>query len=384
MALPSLSSASSRLAAALSTLTVSHTEHAARLEAVDKDRLVLDTQEEGLRKEVGRVERKYEWAKEFKGWVEEVGKFLEIKYPELEKIEAENVSLLTERYSILSLRRLADDSDDLSLCLGIPLPTSAAALAPSQLPSSSSDQPAQSGLRQSRRQARMARLAASSHAASPEDHGLLTDSELVDGVNADYQAARSDLRKRAAALFADVGAEDFRDPRVGLARRFATWRREYGEEYEGAFGGLGMVGAWEFWARGEMGDWDPLRSDRSLDSFDFYGALHEYSRPKLQRTDSDMEDEEDEDEPPLGPDGDLVAAIVQSTVVPRLTKLFEGGGYDPYSSRETRRAVDLVEQMEEYVAREKGGKFQVSRVMASAFVRGCRLTVRSLFSPLPL
>lgn len=61
-----------------------------------------------------------------------------------------------------------------------------------------------------------------------------------------------------------MGAEDFRDPRVGLARRFALWRREYGEEYEGAFGGLGMVGAWEFWARGEMGDWDPLRVSGAL------------------------------------------------------------------------------------------------------------------------
>lgn len=49
------------------------------MEAVDRDRAALDTQEEGLRKEVDRVEKKYEWAKEFKGWVEEVGKFLEVK-----------------------------------------------------------------------------------------------------------------------------------------------------------------------------------------------------------------------------------------------------------------------------------------------------------------
>lgn len=283
------------------------------------------------------------------------------QYPELEKIETENISLLTERYSILSLRRIQDDSDDLALCLGVPLPTSSAALLPSILPPASADQPPQSHLRQSRRQARLARLSSAQTPTTNQDDqgGLLTDAELDPDVDADYRAARSDLSKRCAALFSDVGAEDFRDPRVGLARRFALWRKEYNDDYEGAFGGLGMVGAWEFWARGEMGDWDPLRSsERGLDGFEFYQALHEYSRPRGQRTDSDMEDEEDEEEPPLGPDGDLVAAIVKSAVVPRVVKLLgEGGGYDPYSAKETRRAVDLLEQVEEFVG--KGEKFQV-------------------------
>jgi GC-rich sequence DNA-binding factor len=77
--LPSLSSASARLASALSAITLSHADHSTRLEQVSADQAALEAQEADLRKEVERVEKKWEWAVEFKGWVEEVGKFLEAK-----------------------------------------------------------------------------------------------------------------------------------------------------------------------------------------------------------------------------------------------------------------------------------------------------------------
>lgn len=60
-------------------LTVSHAEHTTRLENVGAEQAGLDAQETMLRKEVERVEKKWEWATEFRGWVEEIGKFLEVK-----------------------------------------------------------------------------------------------------------------------------------------------------------------------------------------------------------------------------------------------------------------------------------------------------------------
>lgn len=39
----------------------------------------MDRQEGDLRKEVARVESKREWAVEFRGWVEELARFLEVK-----------------------------------------------------------------------------------------------------------------------------------------------------------------------------------------------------------------------------------------------------------------------------------------------------------------
>jgi len=68
--------------------------------------------------------------------------------------------------------------------------------------------------------------------------------------------------------------------------------------------------------------------------------------------------DEDEEEPPLGPDGDLVSAILSTVALPRLGKLIEGGAFDPYSSKDIRRLVDLGEEIEISVEKNHH-KFQV-------------------------
>ncbi|CDZ96197.1 Transcriptional regulators binding to the GC-rich sequences [Phaffia rhodozyma] len=372
--LPSLSNASARLSEALSTLTMSHAEHTARLESAAAELTALDHQENDLRREVERVEEKREWAEEFKGWVEEVGKFLEVKYPEMEKIEKENIELLTERYRMISLRRLEDDSDDLCLCLGTPL-ENLSSLGPKLSASISSStpntldliSPPMSDIRTQRRETRQARLASSTSApsslettpfVSSSDQGYLTDSTLPPSEESDYALARAGLDERRRQVLGDVSAVDLRDPELGLVRRFKIWReRDGGEEYLKAWGGEALVTAWEFWARLDLSGWDPLTSSETLDHFPFYTSLHHYSRPPIPH-DEDDDDLMEDEKPPLGPEGDLVASILKNTVLPRLTKVFESGGaFDPYSGVQTRRAVDLVELLEEGVGKDSA-RFQ--------------------------
>lgn len=62
--------------------------------------------------------------------------------------------------------------------------------------------------------------------------------------------------------------------------------------------------------------------------------------------------------PELGPDGDLVSAMIATAVIPRICKMLEGGAYDPYSSKHTRALIDLAEQIELSVERDHL-KFQV-------------------------
>ncbi len=54
----------------------------------------------------------------------------------------------------------------------------------------------------------------------------------------------------------------------------------------------------------------------------------------------------DDDEPELGPDGDLVSAMMSTAVVPRLCKALQNGVFDPYSAKHVKRLVDLAEQVE--------------------------------------
>lgn len=78
--------------------------------------------------------------------------------------------------------------------------------------------------------------------------------------------------------------------------------------------------------------------------------MYEYSRPRGPET--------EDEEPALGPDGDLVSAMVSTAVIPRLCKIIEGGALDPYSAKHIRKLVDLAEQLE--VSVESGNhKFQV-------------------------
>jgi GC-rich sequence DNA-binding factor len=191
----------------------------------------------------------------------------------LEKLEDEHVSLLAERYDMIAKRRRDDDEDDLSLFLYLPLVR----------PNASEDETDEYGRsvesrpegphsssRESRRASRAARRSAihpSSVSApyklalSTEDElGYITDSALLPSDLEDYTLAREKLAHKVSTLLEDVRSDEFRDPRAGygLAKRFSEWREKFSDSYTGAWGGLGLVGAWEFWARLEIVDWNPL------------------------------------------------------------------------------------------------------------------------------
>lgn len=91
-----------------------------------------------------------------------------------------------------------------------------------------------------------------------DDDGGWTDDDLNVSDSLDLASALTSLRGSLTALFADVKADDFRDPDLGIRKRFEEWRGKFGEEYANAFGGLALVGVWEFWARVEMALWNPF------------------------------------------------------------------------------------------------------------------------------
>lgn len=205
-------------------------------------------------------------------------------------------------------RRLEDDSDDISLFTGVEIPTP-------KLDTSSNaddrrkddtnamdeddegddmgrmkrenDTAPHSVVRQSRRNERGRRiqmrrdvksqsgLGSSKSQVGAEDDDLEagTDDELSRSDALDLQDALTSLSASVKAIFDDVKAEEFRDPNLGFSptsalqgagsvmgvrKRFEEWRRKFPEEFGNAFGGLAMVGVWEFWARWEMAAWNPF------------------------------------------------------------------------------------------------------------------------------
>jgi GC-rich sequence DNA-binding factor len=345
------------------------------------------------------------------------------QFPLLEKIEADSMAHLQERADLVSNRRTADDNDDTALILGVPPQTDPdgideAAEEVDELGRSrrtEHESGPSSGVRKARRTDRSARRTrrraraqtangAAGAASGPggDDEGFSTDSSLAEGDARDYSSAQHDLSRRVDALLDDVKAEDFRDPSKGLAVRFGGWRARYEDEYMGAFGALSMVQAWSFWARGEMVGWEPLRvcpfqddgrsceiifriiapntkkneyrqsklteqSNTAIEEFTWFQAIHEYSHPRPTTNGQDGMDEDDE--PPLGPDGDLNTQMVNDAVVPFLIKAFQSGAYDPYSAKQTRKAVDVLEVVQEMAGKDSR-KFTVSPQSHAYFLVG--------------
>ncbi|KAH8114705.1 nineteen complex-related protein 2-domain-containing protein [Phellopilus nigrolimitatus] len=338
--LPTLDSAISRLTQSMTQLTTSHASNTTSMSSFADERTVLEGKEKEMRTMVENAELKRSWFSSFREWVETVATFLDEKYPTLEELEEEHVSLLKERSNMVAKRRIQDDEDDLSLFLG-DLP-----------PSGTNDQeeldelgrvlPRQNPAvaRKERRAYRTSRHAR--HTASQEEEGYSTDSSLFPSDEADYQAALSSLHSKVNNVLQDVRSDEFQDPQIGVARWFGGWREKYSDTYTGAFGGLGMVSAWEFWVRLELLGWDPVADPRALDSFAWFSALYEYSRPRNEDA-----------EPALGPDGDLVSAMISTAVVPRLCKVIQSGAFDPYSARHILILVDLAEQVEASATQDK-------------------------------
>ncbi|KAJ6621800.1 nineteen complex-related protein 2-domain-containing protein [Mycena sp. CBHHK59/15] len=324
-AIPSLAPALARLTQQMAQLTTSHASNTTALSNINQERKEVDDREKEMRQMVERAESKRAWFGEFKAWVEGVAGFLDEKYPLLEKLEDEHASLLRERFDMIKDRRNAEDEDDLSTFMGaLPRPEDEeetdelGRVVPKPTPA----------LRRAARLARRQRRHQHHSTQELDEEGYSTDSSLPPSDMSSYRSAMSSLAERTTQVLSDVRVEEFRDPGKG---RWSAWREQYADSYVGAWGGLGVVSVWEFWVRLELLGWDFIEEPTSLDSFKWYQGLHQYSRPSGDE---------------LGPDGDLVASMISTAIIPRICKLTEGGAFDVYSDANVRRMVDLAEEVE--------------------------------------
>ncbi|KAK1232650.1 hypothetical protein PQX77_004212 [Marasmius sp. AFHP31] len=330
-AIPTLSQSIARLTQQMASLTTSHSRNTTALTSLAQEREQVDAREQEMRELIGKAEQKRAWFDSFREWVEGVAGFLDEKYPMLEKLEEEHISLVQERFDMVDKRRRQDDDDDLSTFLG-PLPAEPTNDSPDETDELGRTIPKPDPATQ-KRQRRTDRLTRHQHRQKNEDEGFSTDSELPLHDEEAYQNAVESVIKRTKDVLADVKAKEFLDPGKG---QWSVWREKYADSYFGAWGGLGVVSVWEFWARLECVGWDPIAEPKSLDAFRWYQGLHDYCRP------GDPGDNARE----LGEDGDLVSSMITTAIIPRISKLIEGGALDVYSQKHIRRAIDLVEEIE--------------------------------------
>ncbi|KAL7280100.1 hypothetical protein ACG7TL_006515 [Trametes sanguinea] len=374
--IPTMGAAMARLTQSMSELTMSHAEHSAAMSKLGEEQRLLEEREKEMREMIAKAEEKRSWFSAFREWIESVATFLDEKFPQLEKLEDEHIAIIKERADMIAQRRKAEDEDDLTLFFGTPPQLQPKADEVDELgrvvPSANSavSRADRTAAREGRR---LRRRAANQQKQREEEEGYSTDASLAPADAEDYRVAMGKLMAGAKEIMADVKAEEFRDPNLGLAKWFGEWRSKFDDIYRGAWGGLGMVSAWEFWVRLEILGWNPLERPRSLDAFNWYNALYKYSRPRTG------DDEDDEDEPELGPDGDLVSAMITTALIPRFCRLLESGALDAYSASDVRRLIDLAEQMEASGVERQSLKFElVLKAVHTVFAAAVAATETSL------
>jgi GC-rich sequence DNA-binding factor len=185
------------------------------------------------------------------------------QFSPLEKLEDEHISILQERSDMITRRYRLDDEDDLATFLGS-LPTPQAEteqvddlgrIIPTSNPlAARRDRRTARGVRRTYRRGR-------SQTTETVEEGYSTDSSLASSDAANYRTALSKLSSDSAKILADVRAEEFKDPSQGIGKWFSEWREKWGDSYTNAWGGLGLVAAWEFWVRLEVVGWNPFEVD---------------------------------------------------------------------------------------------------------------------------
>lgn len=178
--------------------------------------------------------------------------------------------MLKERAEMIARRRNDEDKDDLSVVFGtIPKPSAELDVIDEMqraLPTSNS-----MVLRKERRTARVARRTRR-HAGEKaldsdgREEGHSTDSSLTQSDALDYRQALERIAADGKDILSDVRSVEFKDPNRGLAKWFGEWRERHADIYIGAWGGLGLVGAWEFWVRLEILGWNPFEACSFLPS----------------------------------------------------------------------------------------------------------------------
>ncbi|KAG2057874.1 hypothetical protein BDR06DRAFT_1005001 [Suillus hirtellus] len=373
--IPSLGPAMDRLSQSLTAMTMSHTTNVKAAASFVDEREQLDVRESELREMIAKAEAKRSWFAAFKEWVENVATFLDEKFPKLEKLEDEFVSILKERSAMIAQRRQADNQDDLSLIFGSP-----------PVATDQSEEVDDLGrvlpranpvtVRRERQAARIARRLHRERGRATRaimtqldrEEGYSTDSSLPPSDAIDYQSAMERIANDGHGLLSDVHAAEFRDPSLGLAKWFGGWRRRFSDSYTGAWGGLGLVGAWEFWVRLELLGWNPFENSHTLDEFSWCASLHEYCG------------DNDDPESDTGPNDDLVSAMISTAVVPLICKVVEAGALDSYSALDTRNMINLAEQVEASIGHDNP-KFQmILKSVFSVFERSVSAS-ESLIAP---
>ncbi|KAG0266287.1 hypothetical protein BG011_002695 [Mortierella polycephala] len=363
--IPSLADVKKRLQGHLANLQQQHKMHTAQLSQIRREEADITLRAVEAEEAMTNASARYTFFQELRSYCRNLAAFFEEKYPELETIESEYRSLLSERTKVVVERRILDLKDDLSEFANVvDLQSTKKGQSPIQDEfgrSITADPLAAKKRRRAERERRRAQRKQSREAkqesgqgtvlvntSTEVQDGLSTDDELGAGDERDLGEAVLDLEERRIAIFKEVGA-DFKSIEA-VKRHFQSWKTKYPKDYNKAYGGLLLPLVFDFYVRQETCLWNPLRVSQDISEQSWHQVVSSYTivHPSASHMHSDSESDREVDEEE-DMDKDLMSKVVSKSLCPKLTQFLTAGGVDLYSARQTRCMKAILDQLLDYV-----------------------------------
>ncbi|KAJ3143064.1 hypothetical protein HDU90_002938 [Geranomyces variabilis] len=221
-----LADVTSRLASTLAELQISHRARDEQLAHVRAELARSTAASTALADDLRRSGERHDFFHELRTYVGDLAEFLDVKFAELEEIEAECKAVAAAGLRIATeQRRVALDHWFGTFMEWSPPP--------------------------------------STEMDVDDDTPLMTEADMAD------TTARA--HSRLAHMFHDAGAE-FRSLRM-IKQRFDTWGAKFPKDYADAYGSLSIPGIFELFVRHEMAAWEPENNPIRFDASEWHAVL---------------------------------------------------------------------------------------------------------------
>lgn len=346
--LPSVGICSTRLALTLRALEQSTSASEAVVVSTTKELDTLDGAERENKLDVVAVEEKASWFDELDEFVGSLARFVEEKTEKVEELETEAVELAVRKNRMLGKKRARWMEDRLEQVLGLRPELSV-------VPDFRKEQEAGED----------EEMDTTNDIALSEADDVSQLDQLGPADEQSYTLAQQSILSRLQDLFSEVQAPEYLHPAAtvstssfslpfptspptqedlhprSVVSRLQEWRRRYPEEYAQVWGGLSVAQIWEFYARLEMIPWSALSSAHSGDGGEWKAGAEAIAHFCWFTGASDYTERAGPE--PIGGDEEVLSSLLSNVLVDKLVVLANRGAYSPWSSIQTKEAVEAVD-----------------------------------------
>ncbi|KAF9425679.1 hypothetical protein BGZ94_007317 [Podila epigama] len=367
---PTMASTKQRLERQLAALNESRALHAAQLKQIRHEEASLAIGAVEATEAMSKASVRYTFFQELLSYCRNLAAFFEEKFPELEKIESDYRELLLRRSKTVRERRVRDLNDDLSEFANLvedELDGKKELVAEEDEFGRSTGMDPQAAKKRRAADRDRRRLLREENSTLEHD-GLATDDELVAGDTRELKEAIAELEQRKMNMLNEV-APDFKSLDA-VKERFQSWKTEYRQDYNRAYGGLLLPMVFDFFVRQETCLWNPFQESQDIASHLWHQAVSSYliQHPSSSglHGDSDSEDHDADDEEDM--DTELMSKVVAKSLCPRMNQFLADGGVDLYSHKQARCMKAILDQVLDYVDKKDNKMDKLLKAALEAIV----------------